>query len=53
MKKDTYSYQGWLNSDSFLKRTLAITGYSIVGTLLIYVAILVVILLIALISMAF
>ncbi len=35
--KDTYSYQGWLNSDSFLKRALAVTGYSIVGTLIGYI----------------
>jgi hypothetical protein len=28
---DTYSYRGWLLSDSFLKRCFAVTGYSMVG----------------------
>ncbi len=36
---DTHSYKGWLNSDSFLKRALAVIGYSTVGTLIIYAAI--------------
>jgi hypothetical protein len=26
-EKDTHSYKGWLNSDSFLKRALAVWGY--------------------------
>ncbi len=34
-KNDTYSYKGWLISDSFLKRVLAVIGYHIVGQLLI------------------
>ena len=38
MKNDTNSYKGWLNSDYFLKRTLAILGYQTVGIILIYVA---------------
>lgn len=29
-EKDTYSYRGWLNSDSFIKRALAISGYMLV-----------------------
>ena len=33
-KKDTFSYKGWLNSDSFIKRMLAIMGYYITGQLL-------------------
>ena len=32
---DTYSYRGWLVSDSFLKRTAAVFGYSLVAQLLI------------------
>ncbi|MFT5831881.1 MAG: hypothetical protein ACI9SY_000257 [Candidatus Paceibacteria bacterium] len=28
---DTHSYRGWLNSDHFYKRALAIFGYGIVG----------------------
>ena len=31
---DTHSYRGWLNSDRFYKRALAVLGYSIVGQLL-------------------
>lgn len=33
---ETYSYKGWLNSDSFIKRCMAVIGYNIVGTLMIY-----------------
>lgn len=36
-KVDTYSYKGWLNSDSFIKRAFAVYGYSIVAGLLIIV----------------
>ena len=32
--KDTYSYQGWLNSDSFLKRIFAIYGYGMLAFLM-------------------
>ena len=35
-KKDTHSYEGWLNSNSFLKRAFACLGYQIVATLVIY-----------------
>lgn len=35
-KEDTYSYKGWLNSDSFLKRAFAVFGYSLISTLIIY-----------------
>ena len=31
-KKDTYSYKGWLNSDNFLKRVFAVTGYYTLGS---------------------
>lgn len=34
-KVDTHSYKGWLNSDSFLKRAFAITGYNFVASLII------------------
>lgn len=30
---DTYSYKGWLISDSFWKRAIAVVGYSFVGQL--------------------
>jgi hypothetical protein len=33
-KEDTYSYKGWLNSDSFLKRAFAVYGYSLIPALL-------------------
>jgi 3-mercaptopyruvate sulfurtransferase SseA len=35
-KTDTHSYIGWLNSDSFVKRSLASLGYNIAGTLIVY-----------------
>ncbi len=31
--KETYSYRGWLLSDSFMKRSFAVIGYSFVGQL--------------------
>ena len=34
--EDTYSYKGWLNSDSFLKRAFAIVGHQTVAVLIIY-----------------
>jgi|GEM_PF-4242297 len=34
-KNDTHSYRGWLSSDHFYKRALAIFGYSLAGQLLI------------------
>lgn len=34
--KDTYSYRGWLVSDKFYKRMLAIWGYTVVGTFISY-----------------
>jgi hypothetical protein len=40
---DTNSYTGWLNSDSFAKRALAVYGYSAVGSILVSVAILLVV----------
>ncbi len=46
---DTHSYQGWLNSDRFWKRALAVYGYSFVGSLMISIPILIVIFLIVLV----
>jgi hypothetical protein len=34
--KETYSYKGWLNSDSFLKRALSIFGYGLIPMLIFY-----------------
>jgi hypothetical protein len=34
---DTYSYKGWLNSDSFLKRAFSIYGYMMVAALMIMI----------------
>lgn len=36
---ETNSYKGWLNSDNFVKRAVAVVGYSTVGTLILYVVI--------------
>ena len=33
--EDTYSYRGWLVSDSFLKRTAAVFGYALVAQVII------------------
>jgi hypothetical protein len=44
---DTHSYKGWLNSDSFWKRSLAVLGYNTVGKLLIYIPILILILILS------
>ncbi len=33
---DTYNYQGWIHSDSFIKRSIAIFLYSTFGSFLIY-----------------
>jgi len=38
-RKDTYSYRGWLVSDSLIKRALAVGAYYLVATLLVTVAI--------------
>ena len=40
-KEETYSYKGWLNSDSFVKRVFAIMGYGIMGQIFIMLIILV------------
>ena len=37
-KKDTFSYKGWLNSDSFLKRAFAVFGYYTISSLIISAA---------------
>lgn len=35
--KDTYSYKGWLNSDSFLKRAFAVLGYYSVASIILVI----------------
>ena len=40
--KDTYSYKGWIISDSFIKRSFASLGYQIMGTLFVYAIFLVI-----------
>lgn len=39
-KNDTYSYRGWLVSDSFYKRAIACWGHTIVGYFLIILCVL-------------
>lgn len=34
MKKDSYSYRGWLNSDSLLKRVFGVWGHYALANLL-------------------
>jgi hypothetical protein len=36
-RKDTHSYKGWLNSDSFLKRAFSILGYQTVASFIIMI----------------
>lgn len=31
---DTHSYKGWLNSDSFIKRSVAVVGYYSIGSII-------------------
>ncbi|MEK6908927.1 MAG: hypothetical protein AABX23_02660 [Nanoarchaeota archaeon] len=51
--KDTNSYKGWLNSDSFLKRAFAISGYSFIPVLIFYGIIIILFIIIFLIFLAF
>jgi hypothetical protein len=32
---DTFSYKGWMNSDSFIKRTFGVFGYNLVASLIV------------------
>ncbi|MFA6427873.1 MAG: hypothetical protein WCW16_05575 [Candidatus Magasanikbacteria bacterium] len=41
-KEDTFSYKGWLISDSFIKRSFASLGYHFMGVIFIYLMIMVV-----------
>jgi len=38
-KEDKHEYKGWLNSDSFIKRAIAVVGYSLIGQLLIFICV--------------
>jgi len=40
-KEENYSYKGWLNSDSFFKRSLAVMGYGIMGQIFIMLILLI------------
>lgn len=37
LPRDTHSYKGWLNSDSFFKRAFSIYGYMVVASLIIMI----------------
>ncbi len=47
---DTYSYQGWLNSDSFWKRAFGIFGYYLAASLVLYLVLLILFVIFAVIS---
>jgi hypothetical protein len=32
---DTFSYKGWMNSDSFIKRSFGVFGYNLVASLIV------------------
>jgi len=53
MKKETYSYKGWLNSDNFYKRAFAIFGYSLIPILLFYGAIAALVIIVIILGLAF
>ena len=36
MGKEQNKYNGWLVSDSFFQRSMAVAGYNVVGSLIIY-----------------
>ncbi len=40
--EDTYSYKGWLNSDSFLKRAFSILGYMFVAQMIIQIPLMII-----------
>jgi membrane-bound inhibitor of C-type lysozyme len=42
MKKETYKYKGWLNSDNFAKRVIAVTAYQMFGSFIVATTILVI-----------
>ena len=42
MKEDTYSYKGWLVSDSIIKRSFAVVGHNFIGGIIIYAVVLIV-----------
>jgi len=44
---DTYSYKGWLNSDSFWKRAFGIFGYYLAATLAIYIVLMILLVILA------
>ncbi len=46
---DTHSYKGWLNSDVFYKRALAVLGYQIAGQIIIGVGFLALFIVIAIV----
>lgn len=47
---DTYSYQGWLNSDSFWKRAFGVFGYSLVASVAIWLVLMILLVISAVIS---
>jgi len=52
-KPETYSYKGWLISDSFLKRSFAVLGYQTVAGLIIYAVILAIVLVFLIVGLLF
>jgi hypothetical protein len=43
MQHEHNNYKGWLNSDNFWKRSLAVYGYSVVGSLVVALPFLIII----------
>lgn len=39
--KDTYSYKGWLNSDSFIKRAFGVLGYYSIASIILVIVFLI------------
>lgn len=52
-KAETYSYKGWLISDSFIKRSFASVGYHFMGGIFIWIGLLTIGLILGLIGWVF
>jgi len=53
MEEQKKTYTGWIVSDSFWKRSLAVYGYSVVGSILCFIAFFTVYLLVVLLIATF
>jgi hypothetical protein len=50
---DTYSYRGWMNSDSFLKRAVGVWLYALMGGFIVWLIIMLVFVILMVIAALF